>query len=74
MTTLALYLEAFHGTRKRCMVRDRRITFIPILVKFRPGDLVSPLKTENRVIVRALLVRGKAARLLVAGVVYEVHL
>ena len=56
------------------MVSDRRIIFIPILVEFRPDDLVSPLKTENRVMVRALLVRGKVARLLAAGVVYEVHL
>ena len=73
MTTLALYIGVNHGTR-RGMVSDRRIIFIPILVKFRPDDLVSPLKTENRVMVRALLVRGEVARLLAAGVVYEVHL
>jgi hypothetical protein len=74
MTTLVLYIEVSHGTRKRGIVSDRRITFIPILVKFRPGDVVSPLKTENRVMVRALLARGKVAWLLAAGVVYEVHL
>jgi hypothetical protein len=55
MTTLALYIEGLHGTRKRGMVSNRRITFIPIPVKFCPGNLVSPLKTENRVMVRALL-------------------
>ena len=46
MTTLALYIEVSHSTRKRGMVSNRRITFIPILVKFRPGGLVSPLKSE----------------------------
>ena len=57
MTTLALYIGVIHGMRKRGMVSSRRITFIPILVKFRPDDLVSPLKNENRVMVRALLAR-----------------
>jgi hypothetical protein len=51
------------------MVSDRRIIFIPTLAMFRPGDLVSPLKTENRVIVRTFLARGKVAWLLAAGVV-----
>ena len=74
MTTLALYIGAIHGMRKRGMVSSRRIRFIPILVKLRPADLVSPLNTENRVMVRALLARGKVAWLLAAGVVYEVHL
>ena len=61
MTRLALYIEVVHGTRKRGMVSDRRIRFIPIPVKFRPGDFVSPLKTENRVMVHALLARGNVA-------------
>jgi hypothetical protein len=50
MTTLALHIGVIHGMRKRGMVSDRRIRFIPILVKLRPGDLVSPLKTENRLL------------------------
>ena len=69
MTMLALYIEVVYGTRKRGMVSDRRIIFMPILATFRPGDFVSPLKTENRVMVRALLARGKVAWHLAAGVV-----
>jgi hypothetical protein len=61
MTTLALYIEVIHGMRKRGMVSDRRIRFIPILATFHSGDLVSRLKTVNRVMVRVLLARGKVA-------------
>ena len=60
--------------RQRGMGSDRRIRFIPVLVKFRPGDLVFPLKFENRVMVRVLLARDNVAWLLAAGVIYEVHL
>ena len=74
MATLALYIEVIHGTRKRGMVSERRIILITILATFHPGDLVSPLKTENRVMARALLARGNIAWLLAAGVLYEVHL
>ena len=74
MTTLALHIGVIHGMRKRGMVSDRRIKFIPILVKLRPGDLVFPLKTKNKVMVRALLARGKVAWFLAASVVYEIHL
>jgi hypothetical protein len=73
MTTLALYIGVIHEMRKRPMVSNRPIRFIPVLVKFRPGDLVS-LGIENRVMGRALLARGKLAWHLAAGEVYEVYL
>ena len=56
------------------MVSERRIISIPILAPFHPGDFVSPLKAENRVMAHAFIARGKVAWRLAAGVVYEVHL
>lgn len=59
--------------KKRATVSNRPIRLIPVLVKFRPGDLVS-LGIENRVMGGALLARGKLAWLLTSGEVYEVYL